>query len=199
MDPIAAGVLIGVVVTAPRWIRLLTSSDGSRRPRVDESSATKISAVAEGTRVCVVGAVMQLPGSEEFVTGPCSGERALAIVYERYEIERTRYERRRILRDRIVRHVPFALEDDSGVIGIDLAHATLSLKMVEVEVAKQGPNRVFGADIIAANQDGQTENMEGGVVPGNRLSITGRVTRSPSGVLVLSGTQAEPLTVVALG
>lgn len=194
MGPI---IVLALIVVAIRIAPLFASSNLSAQQKaLQRIPVTKIGAVAEGTRVRIVGSAAQLPGSDEFVTGPYSGRHALAVVYERYALGRRR-ERMELL-DRQVRSVAFAIADESGTIALDLTHARFALAMTRAELAESGDNRVFGANIIASNQWELMDNDEGGVVPGDRLTVSGRVTRDARGVLVLAGTEADPVVVVAL-
>ncbi len=193
-----AAIVLFVVLVTIRLIPHLamTNNTSAQRRQIERVPARKIITLAENTHVRIVGAAMQLAGSDEVVTGPYSGRPGLAIVYERYALGRRRA--RVQLLDRQVRHTPFAIEDETGTIALDLSHARFALDMAPAELAQRGPGRVFGADIIAGNELAPTDNDEGGVVPGNRLTVSGFVQRNADGILVLAGTQADPLVMVSL-
>lgn len=189
-------IIIGIVVVGT-IVRVAFDTDAASAAAKDlaRMPATKVSALADGARARVEGAAVMT--GDDFVTAPYSGKPALVVVYERYSSD-GRHERGTLL-DRQVRHTPFAVDDGSGSITLDFTHARFTLAMSPAELAQRGPNRVFGADIIASNRlAGGELNDEGGVVPGSRLSVRGTVRRSADGGLVLGGTPADPLVVVGL-
>lgn len=190
-------VVLGVVVALTAFAYWRPNPVPALRKELERIPATEIGALVEGAQgVRVIGAAVQLEGSEEYVTGPYSGRPGLAIVYERYAVH-GKYRRLELL-DRQVRHVPFALADHTGTILLDLTHVRFGLDMAIAELGDRGPNRIFGASVVASNQLGTEQHEEGGVVPDNELTVKGRVVRRPDGTLVLAGTATDPLVVVAL-
>jgi hypothetical protein len=177
---------IAAVVAAIHQVR-----KASQRTKLSRIAAVTIGSLAPSdAAVRVRGTVRAVDVTK--VAGPYSGRPALGVVFERWAMSMGRRVQRL---DRQVRHTPFLVEDDTGSIVLDLAHADFQLELHPAALASAGPTRVFGAGIIAANQQAEQDNLEGLVIAGDRITAAGRVVRGPDGRLALVGTAAAPLVV----
>ncbi|HEY0253776.1 MAG TPA: CshA/CshB family fibrillar adhesin-related protein [Kofleriaceae bacterium] len=145
-----------------------------------------------------VGQAVRLTGlvagdGEQRVTGAFSGTPGVIAVSERWE-KTTRGQRLRRL-DRTLRGTPFILEDETGrvrVIADDSVEVVVDL--VPAQIATSGPNRVFGAGVMAANMNQTTETLEGVIAVGARVTVSGTLRKHDDGTLELV---AAPKLIVA--
>jgi hypothetical protein len=189
-----SGAGIGFIVLtaiASVIVAIQQARKASRRTKLARLAVVTIGSLAPSdATIRVIGSARAVDAST--VAGPYSGRPALGAVFERWGTSMGRRVQRL---DRQVRHTPFLVEDETGSILLDLSHADLQLELQPATLATSGPTRVFGAGIIAANQQAEQENLEGLVVAGDRITVAGRVVRTPDGGLALAGTAAAPLVV----
>jgi E3 ubiquitin ligase len=183
---VLTGILVAVVLFlvfgVPRLLKQAAQHKKLRRVAV-----AKIAALAPGPQlVRVVGTVRSADGTT--TSGPYSGTPAVAAVFERWDSQHIQ----RL--DRQVRHVPFVVEDDTGSVQVALDQVDFALQLLPVKLAETGPNRVFGAGIIAANREAAGDTLECVVKPGDRIAVVGYVYARAEG-LVLAGTSVSPVVV----
>ena len=152
-----AGVVVGVIAL--------------KKPRT-QVVAIPLASAQEGL-VCVEGVVT----GDETEAGPLSGTPCLVAVSERWGLS-SRGNRVQLV-DRQVRLAPFTIDDGSGKARVDVAAAHVELVTLPVKVATGGPNRVFGAGVLAANLErmGNHEAAEAVVRAGDRITVIGVLTR----------------------
>ncbi|HEX8110210.1 MAG TPA: GIDE domain-containing protein [Kofleriaceae bacterium] len=175
-------VVLSLVVGVPRLLR-----QTARQKKLRKIAVAKIGTLAPGPHIVRVVGTARAVGAAT-TAGPYSGTPGVAAVFERWDSQRIQ----RL--DRQVRHVPFVVEDETGSVQIALEHADFALELLPVKLAETGPNRVFGAGIIAANREAAGDTLECVVKPGDRLAVVGYVYARPDG-LVLAGTAASPVVV----
>ncbi len=147
-------------------------------------ATTEIASSTIGNVVRLVGTTT-LDGDAR-VAGPFSGTPCVIAVGERWE-KTSRGQRVRRL-ERSVRASSFVLEDATGRVRI-VANESVEVVVLlaPVTVATSGPNRVFGAGILAANLDKTQEILEGVIVSGARVTAFGLLQKGVDGTLELVG------------
>lgn len=139
----------------------------------------------------VIGQPVRITGTvaadgPERVVGAFSGSPGVIAVSERWELTSRGQRLRRL--DRSVRATPFVLEDASGRVVVAADDAVeVAVEVSPTKVATSGPNRVFGAGVIAANLNGTQETLEGVIPIGARVSASGVLRRRDDGTLELVG------------
>ena len=146
----------------------------------------RVDEVAAGTRVRVAGRAL---ARGEGVEAPYSGRAGLAVVSA--TVDEHRIDRRR---EQVVR---FALDDGTGVIEIDVAHANVELPTAEV--AAPLPPRGFGAQFLARHERSRAAwtHVEGVVAAGDHVCVVGTVQLAADGTVRLVGTARSPVQITA--
>lgn len=171
-------VLVAVFVVGVGFYGWFKTPSGST---LREFKAVPVKTIAELTpaevRVRIVGIAREVGGQN--VQAPQTGRICVVALYERWQVG-TRYTPEHVV-DRVDRKVPFAVEDATGSIVIDVATARMRLLMQVEEVSSS----VFGAGILA-NAERGTYAKEGVVMPGDGVAVLGKVVRKEDGSLLLT-------------
>jgi hypothetical protein len=181
-------VLGGVAAISGAVVALRKASALRRFHRIPEAT---IAGASTGQVVRLTGSVVA--EGEARVSGAYSGTPGVVAVSERWE-KTSRGQRLRRL-DRSVRATPFILEDPTGrvrVLADEKVEAILDLAVAKV--ATSGPNRVFGAGVLAANLNDTQETIEGVIAIGQRVMVSGVLHKRDDGTLELAG---PPLIIAA--
>ena len=182
-------ILGGLAVLSSAIVAIRKASTLRQLHRIPEA---KVTSAAVGQAVRLIGSVVA--DGDARVSGAYSGTPGVVAVSERWE-KTSRGQRLRRL-DRSVRATPFILEDSTGrvrVIADDKIEAVVDL--VVAKVATSGPNRVFGAGVLAANLNDTQETIEGVIGVGQRVTVSGVLQKRDDGTLELV---AGPKLIVAV-
>jgi len=154
--------------------------------RAGKVPLARIAEVAPGTRVRVEGRA--LPRGEG-VEAPYSGRAGLAVVSATVDDHRIDRRREQV--------VPFAIDDGTGVIEVDVAHA--SIELPTAEVAAPLPARGFGAQFLSRHERSRASwrHVEGVVAGGDRVCVVGTVQLAADGTRSLVGTARRPVQITA--
>jgi E3 Ubiquitin ligase len=159
--------------------------------RLNAAPEVLIASAIAGQAARITGTVAA-DGSER-VAGAFSGAPGVIAVSERWELTSRGQRLRRL--DRSVRATPFVLEDASGRVRVVADDSVdVVVEVVPAKIATSGPNRVFGAGVLAANLNPTQETSEGVIAIGARVSASGMLRRRDDGTLELVG---APKLVVA--
>jgi hypothetical protein len=154
--------------------------------RAGKLPLVRIDEVAAGARVRVEGCAVPRGGDVE---APYSGRTGLAVVSA--TVDEHQLDRRREL------VAPFAVDDGTGVIDVDVAH--VSIELPTVEVAAPLPARGFGAKFLSRHEPMRPTwtHVEGVVTAGDRVCVVGTAQRAADGTLALVGTARSPVLITA--
>jgi hypothetical protein len=136
------------------------------------------------------GRVIRLTGTvravEPLVSGPYTGRECVVVIAERWDVG-SRFQRRI---DRVVRETTFSIDDATGVARVIVGRIDYVDDLVPVQVATSGPDRVFGAGVIASSLDSRSGEQvrEYVIQPGDRVTCLGVLRRGADGEFELEAT-----------
>jgi hypothetical protein len=190
--PVITIIVMGVIAAVLAAVRGLGRAKSLRR--VNSAPMVPLGELAgrEGQTVRVTG-VVHADGSQ-LVSGPYTGIEGVVAIGERWE-NTSRGDRFRRL-DRAVRDTPFAISNGTDSVRVVVGNVDYVVDLAEAKVATSGPNRVFGAGVIAANLNNAQSTLEGVIKPGDHVTAAGLLQRGASGGLELIGSKGAPLVVV---